>query len=76
MKTLTDFQLSCGQVQQTKIKADKIELYKEHSIFHVRRFSDSICGRKVQEAWLCFKKIHEARKAFNRQCEIAKAVNS
>lgn len=75
MKKLSAFQLSCGYVQERKIGADKVELYREHMAYHVRRFSDSVCGRRIQEAWLVFETVAEARRAFNRQVEISKSIN-
>lgn len=75
MKNLTDYELSCGHIQQIKIGADRIELYKEYSVYHVRRFADFTDGRPIQEAWLTLDTIGEARKAFKRQVEIGTAIN-
>lgn len=75
MKKLSAYSLACGHVQNKKIGADKVELYKEHNTYHVRRFSTFIDGRKIQEVWLCFEKLVDARRAFSRQCCIAKALN-
>ena len=39
MTKLSAYELACGAVQQKRIGADKVELYREHSTYHVRRFS-------------------------------------
>lgn len=75
MKNLSHYQLACGHVQEVKIGADKVELYEEFSAYHVRRFSDFIDGRKVQEYWQVFDTLKDARRAFSRQQDIAKAIN-
>jgi hypothetical protein len=73
---LTDYQLSCGSVQFQDVGADHVELYKEHNVYHVRRFSRFVDGlRRVQECWLTLTTLTDARRAFKRQCDIAKAVN-
>jgi len=75
MKKLSAYQLACGYVQERRIGREKIELYREHSTYHVRRIADFIDGiRTVQEAWLVFEKIVDARRAFARQCEISKNI--
>lgn len=71
----TQHELAFGKINQKIFGADKIELYREHNIYHVRRFSKSICGKLVQESWLSFERLNEAKKAFQRQCDIAKSIN-
>jgi hypothetical protein len=76
MKKLSAYQLACGYVQEKRIGADKIEIYREHGAYHVRRFSKFNNGfNTVQEAWLVFDKLIDARRAFSRQAEIAKNIN-
>jgi hypothetical protein len=75
MSQLTAYNLACGCVQKTKIGADTIELYREHSTYHVRRFSAYVDGqRRVQEFWGVFETVKDARRAYNRQKQIAKEV--
>lgn len=71
---LTGYELRCGGVQWSKIGADKIELYHEHGVYHVRRFADHVDGRRVCEAWINKQTLAEARKAFKCQCDVAKAA--
>ena len=73
MKQLTDYNLSCGHIQIYKKPYAKIELYKEHSTYHVRSFSYFIDGRPIQDTWLVFDCLKSARKAFKRQIEILEA---
>ena len=74
--TMNDYNLSCGCVQTKTIGADRVELYKEHATYHVRRHSEFIDGvRRVNDAWLCFDSFKDAQKAFKRQCAIAKTIH-
>lgn len=73
---MTKYKLACGQVFNKTIGADKIEIYMEHTAYHVRRFSRFIDGKLVKEAWLVFDTLKEAKQAYKRQIEIAKAINS
>lgn len=74
MRNLTAYQLACGHVQEIKKKTFKVELYKEHSVYHVRSFDYFIDGRLIQRTWLVFDTLVEARKAFKRQYDIGMAV--
>lgn len=75
MSKLTAYQLACGAVQRVKRGADYVDMYREHNMYHVRRFSDSVGGRRVQEFWGCFERVVDARRAFKRQVELAEVEN-
>ncbi len=70
MNKLKQYELACGKIQEVKKYFSKIELYLEHNTYHVRRFSDVLGGKKVNDAWLCLDNYNDAQKAFKRQCEI------
>ena len=73
---VTAYQLACGQFEEIKLYHGKVEIYKEHNCYHVRRFSYFIDGlRTIQESWLVFDTLKDARKAFRRQVSILKGVD-
>lgn len=69
---LSAYELSCGKVQTETIKdcflfETRIELYKEHGVYHVRAFNyvknSSSSDRK---AWECFYLLNDARKYYKK----------
>ena len=73
---ITAYNLSCGKVYELKTNFAKTELYKEHNVYHVRRFSKYIDGRWIQDAWFIFERLDNAKKCFSRQKDLMKAVQS
>lgn len=63
----TAYELACGSVQSYETDFHKQQLYKEHTVYHVRVWSKFIDGRWIQDHWLTFERLSDARRAYARQ---------
>ena len=75
MDKVSAYYLNCGHIQIKRIGAERVELYKEHGSYHVRRFCQFVDREKwIQENWLVFRNLKNARVCFKRLCQISKAA--
>lgn len=63
MKQLSGYELSCGYIQVSKIGEYKVELSKEHNVYHVK------CNSTFK-TWNCFYTLKEARIEFKKQINL------
>ena len=68
-RELSDQALSEGKVQVREYGTIKIELYKEHEVYHVKMFRE---GRRL--TWITFESLGKARRAFGSQCRSSKQL--
>ena len=64
MKQLSDYELSCGSVQVKLSSCNKLELYKEGGVYHVRLYS-----RVDRVFWHTFDKLSSAKKEVQANCK-------
>ena len=69
---LTSYQLSCGYIERKTTSYGSVTLWREHSMYHVKRCSYFIDGRSIQDTWLCFERLKDAQRAYKRQTDILK----
>lgn len=58
---LTNYALACGYVERRYSGHERITLWKEHHVFHVRG-TERHTGKRT--FWLSFDKLSDARKCF------------
>ena len=61
MNTLTARELINGHVQRDEHLDNKVELYKDHSIYHVRLIKD-----RKRIHWKCFETLRKARQCYGQ----------
>lgn len=68
----TGYGFSCGYQERRESDNISLELYKEHSVYHVRfnRFDLPYAKRKDCKGWESFDKLSEAKKRFFELCKV------
>jgi hypothetical protein len=65
--TISEYGFICGYIQQEETENSRIELYREHNIYHVKSINKN--RWPMLQLWESFEKLTEARKHYKSECK-------